>query len=186
MGGGRVAQAKLEQLLRAGASVTVVALAASEAFRALAEAHPSQVRLLLRAVSVKDLAGRRLVVSATNDGALNARLARAAAGLNTWFNAVDDPEHCEFHFAASLVRGPYHVAIGTEGRFPGLSGALRAFLDEVLPEEHGDLLERLAELRGRLRRDVPDPGVRRRALHRLLDGLKQDYFHALGALAELS
>ena len=186
VGAGTVAQAKLSSLLRAGAAIHVVALSISPAFRALAEAHGDQVHLEARAVALGDLWGKRLVISATNDPLLNARMGRRAQDLGLWFNAVDDPRHCRFHLAASFQRGPLQLAIGTEGEFPGLAGALRAFLEEAIPEGDDHLLGQLAELRTRIRRNVPDPKTRTQALRRVLDGLKRDYFHAIGALAELS
>lgn len=186
MGGGSVAQAKLAQLVAAGAAIHVVALSISEGVAALARRHPDLVRLERRAVALADLEGVRLAISATNDPALNARLAEAARRRGLWFNAVDDARSCEFFFAARLQRGPLHVAIGTEGAFPGLSGAFRAFLEELIPEGDGDLLLRLADLRLQIRRTLPDPAQRTRSLRRVLEALKADYFRALGALAELS
>lgn len=186
VGAGSVALAKLRQLLPTGAAITVVALSISEPVRALAEAHPWQVVLQARAVSLDDLPGHRLIVSATNDADVNATLARAARRQGVLFNAVDDPPSCDLTFAAAFARGPLRVAIGTDGGFPGLSGALRAFLEEVLPDGDADLLTQLTELRGRLRRDVPDPAVRTHALRRALATLKTDYFRALDALAEIS
>jgi precorrin-2 dehydrogenase/sirohydrochlorin ferrochelatase len=186
VGAGNVARAKLAQLLPTGAAITVVALSISEGVRSLAAEHPLQVLLEERAVAHADLAGRRLIVSATNDARLNAELARVARGQNTWFNAVDDPGRCDVTFAATFRRGPLHLAIGTDGAFPGLSGALRAFLEEAIPDEDADLLTTLADLRGRIRRDVPDPGLRARALGRVVEALKGDYFRAVSALAELS
>ena len=186
VGAGSVALAKLAPLLRAGAAITVVALVVSAPVQALAAANPRQIRLKARAATQGDLQGQRLVISATNDPETNAGLARHARELGIWFNAVDDSRHCEFHVAASLNRGPYQIAIGTKGTFPGLSGALRGFLEEVLPEEDGDLLRELAELRTRLRRDVGHRETRTQVLRRVLEGLKVVYFRALDALAELS
>ena len=186
VGAGSVAQAKLIPLVRAGAAIQVVALSVSASFQALAAANPGQVQVETRAIHDEDLVGRRLIISATNDAELNADLARRAKALGIWFNAVDDTRHCEFHVAAAFRRGPYQIAIGTEGAFPGLSGALRGFLEEVLPKEDGDLLRQLAELRTRLRRDVSLRETRTQALRRVLESLKADYFRALDALAELS
>lgn len=179
IGAGSVAQARLPALLDAGAKVTVVAPAISGALRGLAAGHPHQVRLEARRVEIADLVGPRLVLSATSDPWLNGVLAHAAKRLGVWFNAVDVAERCEFYMAGSLRRGPLQVAVGTGGAFPGLVRALRGALDALLPKEHLDDLERLAELRRRIRADVPDPATRGRILRRAVETLEKDYFQAL-------
>ncbi|MFN8011907.1 MAG: bifunctional precorrin-2 dehydrogenase/sirohydrochlorin ferrochelatase [Holophagaceae bacterium] len=179
VGAGSVAQARLPALLEAGASLTVVAPAISGAIQGLATGYPRQVRLLRRKVEIADLVGARLVVSATADPWLNGVLAHAAKKLGIWFNAVDVAERCEFHMAGSLRRGPLQVAVGSGGAFPGLVRALRAGLDALLPKEHLDDLERLAELRRRIRAELPDAATRGRILRRAVETLERDYFQAL-------
>ncbi len=179
VGAGSVAQARIPALLDAGARLTVVAPRLSGAILGLAAAHPRQIRLLERKVQIADLVGQRLVVSATADPWLNGVLALAARKLGVWFNAVDVAERCEFYMAGSLRRGPVHIAVGSAGAFPGLVRALRAGLDALLPREHLDDLERLAELRRRIRADIPDPAARGRILRRAVEALERDYFQAL-------
>lgn len=179
VGAGSVAQAKLRPLIEAGAAITVVALSVSGAVAGLAAGHPGQVRVLRRPVEVADLVGQRLVVSATNDPWLNGVLALAAKRLGLWFNAVDEADSCAFYMAGSLRRGPVEIAVGSRGAFPGLVRALRGALDALLPKEHLDDLERLAELRRRIRADLPDLEARGRILRRAVETLERDYFQAL-------
>lgn len=179
VGAGSVAQAKLRPLIEAGAAITVVALSVSRAVRDLAVGHASQVHLLERKVEIADLVGRRLVVSATGDAWLNSVLGLAAQRLGIWFNAVDEADNCAFYMAGSLRRGPLQLAVGSQGAFPGLVRGLRRCLDSLLPQEHLDDLERLAELRRRIRTDLPDPESRGRILRRAVETLERDYFKAL-------
>lgn len=157
----------------------MVALSVSGAVEGLAAGHPGQVRILQRRVEIADLLGQRLVVSATNDPWLNGVLGAAAQRLGIWFNAVDEAETCAFYMAGSLRRGPLQVAVGSHGAFPGLVRALRGCLDALLPKEHLDDLERLTELRRRIRADLPDLESRGRILRRAVETLERDYFHAL-------
>ncbi len=151
----------------------------SGAVRGIAAGHAGQVRLLARPVEIADLVGQRLVVSATNDPWLNGVLGLAAKRLGVWFNAVDEADSCAFYMAGSLRRGPVEIAVGSRGAFPGLVRALRGCLDALLPQDHLDDLERLAELRRRIRAEVPDPATRGRILRRAVETLERDYFHAL-------
>ncbi len=157
----------------------MVAPSISGGVRGLAAGHPRQVRLIQRRVEIADLVGARLVLSAAADPWLNGVLAHAARKLGVWFNAVDVAERCEFYMAGSLRRGPVQVAVGSGGAFPGLVRALRAGLDALLPSGHLDDLERLAELRRRIRAEIPDPAARGRILRRAVETLERDYFQAL-------
>jgi precorrin-2 dehydrogenase/sirohydrochlorin ferrochelatase len=56
---------------------------------------------------------------------------------------VDSPAYCSFIFPAVVVRGDLVVGISTGGKAPGLSGRVRKFLDELLPES---LAEVVAEI----------------------------------------
>jgi siroheme synthase-like protein len=126
-----------------------------------------------------DLDGIHLAIAATNDPGANAAIAREARSRGIWINAVDDPSACDATFAATLRRGPLHLAISTDGAFPGLSRSLRLVLEELLPEE--GLLDDLAALRARLRQRLPDPAARAHALRRLLHDFETRYFALHGA-----
>jgi siroheme synthase-like protein len=141
----------------------------------LAEAHRlGGVERVCRPFEPADLDGVRLAVSATGDARVNAQVAAAARERGIPVNAVDDPPSCDFHFAATLRRGPWHLAIGTQGGFPGLSRVLREVLEELVPAGQGEHLQELVELRERLK--GADPEWRRQALDRVLRDLRQEYF----------
>lgn len=171
MGGGSVAQAKLRALLPTGATLRAVAIHFSDDFRKEAEAHG--VQLHERPFEPNDLDGVHLVVSATNDPAANAHVAAEARPRGIWINAVDDPPSCDALFASILRRGPWTLAISTEGAFAGLSRALRLALEDLIPEADPDL-QALVDLRNQAKRLPPD--VRSRALQKLLADFRSIYF----------
>ncbi|GLH72940.1 hypothetical protein GETHLI_14420 [Geothrix limicola] len=171
MGGGSVAQAKLRPLIPTGATLRAVAIRFSEAFRQEAESHG--VQLLERPFEPGDLNGIHLVVSATNDPEANAHVAAQARSRGIWINAVDDPASCDALFASTLRRGPFTLAISTEGAFAGLSRALRLALEDLIPEADPDL-DALLELRHQAKRLPLE--VRSRALQKLLAEFRSTYF----------
>jgi len=175
VGGGRTAEAKLAPLRQAGAAIRSVALRHTEGFLREAE-RLGGVERITGPYAAAHLEGVRLVVSATDDPATNAQVAREARARGIFCNAVDDPGACDAFFAASFTRGPWHLAIGTDGAFPGLCRALREVLDQLIPPEHGATLAELGRLRRRLRTALPDPGRRRRGLERLLRAFRRTYF----------
>ena len=170
VGGGPVARQKLEALSSSGARITVVAL------RFSAECREAAARIgaepIERAYRPADLAGMALAFAATGVNEVNRTVVRDARARGIPVNAVDDPEHCDFHTPAMLHRGPVSIALSTEGRFPGLAKALRACLEAWLPPDDGSLIERLYRLRAALRKNQAG---RRRALRELIQAVEKTY-----------
>lgn len=178
VGGGSVAQAKLRSLLPTGATLRAVATRFSGPFRQ--EAEGRAVHLLERPFESGDLDGTHLVVSATNDPETNARIAAQCRQRGIWINAVDDPASCDALFASTLRRGPWTLAISTEGAFAGLSRALRLALEDLIPDDPS--LQALVDLRARARQLPPE--VRSRALLTLLDNFHTACFPPPPSLPE--
>jgi precorrin-2 dehydrogenase len=119
VGGGRIALEKVTGLLDCGADVTVVAP------RILPELRAHRVRWLPRRYERGDLAGRYLVVAATQIEALNASVARDAARRSLLCNVVDDPDKCTVILPAIHREGPIAIAVSTGGASPALAKRLR-------------------------------------------------------------
>lgn len=146
VGGGRVAAAKVGELVRCGADVLVVAPEVDEVVRA----HPG-VRVSRRAYESGDVVGQRLVVTATDDPAVNAAVAADADAAGIWVNSADDPANCTFTLPSRVRRGPLLATFSTGGRSPALATWLRRRFAEELGPEYEVLLELLAEERDRIR-----------------------------------
>jgi len=119
VGGGRIALEKVAGLLDCGADVTVVAP------EVLPELRQRQVTWLARGYEPRDLAGRYLVVAATQIEALNATVARDAAQRSLLCNVVDDPDKCTVILPAIHRDGPIAIAVSTGGASPALAKRLR-------------------------------------------------------------
>jgi uroporphyrin-III C-methyltransferase/precorrin-2 dehydrogenase/sirohydrochlorin ferrochelatase len=137
IGGGAVAARKVEQLLKAHAEVRVVA---PELCPELA-AFRDHARIDYRPVpfSAPQLSGALLVVAATDDGEVNAAVARSAREQGVLVNVVDDGASSEFIFPAIVDRSPIIVAVGTSGSSPTLARRIRAQIEALLPERLGEL-----------------------------------------------
>jgi siroheme synthase-like protein len=107
VGGGRVAARKARALLDAGATVRVVA---PEVVEELSRMDGPNLTIIRRGFSERDLEQANLVIAATDDRALNARVARLAAGGNRLVTVADAPAEGNFigmatHRAGDLVIG---------------------------------------------------------------------------------
>jgi siroheme synthase-like protein len=145
VGGGRVALRKIEGLVAAGADVAVVATEVSEAI------HASPVQVAARAWEPGDLDGVRLVVTATDDRAVNAAVSAEARRRGIWVNSADDPANCTFTLPAVARDGAVTVAVSTGGASPALASHLRAEIERWLAEiGAADAATNLAGQRGEL------------------------------------
>lgn len=142
VGGGLVATRKAGALLRAGAAVTVVAPAATDAI----SEHP-QITWQRRAYRTGEASAYRLVVTATSDPSVNARVARDCEAANVFVNSADDPANCTFTLPSVARRGDLQVAVSTGGRSPALARWLRKRIESEIDADYATLLELLAEAR---------------------------------------
>jgi uroporphyrin-III C-methyltransferase/precorrin-2 dehydrogenase/sirohydrochlorin ferrochelatase len=149
VGGGPVAARKLDALAEADACIVVVAPALSARMAAAASRHG--VEVLLRPFAEPDLDGAFLVIAATNDRAVNQRVAVAARALGILVNSADDPANCDFVLPAVVRRGNVHVAVTTGGRSPALARHLRERLEAQIPIGYAALAEVVARVRAAVR-----------------------------------
>ncbi|MCR5724335.1 MAG: bifunctional precorrin-2 dehydrogenase/sirohydrochlorin ferrochelatase [Treponema sp.] len=146
VGGGAVAHRKACQLLEFGANVTVVAREAGDEMKALAASN-QKIRIVQKSFEEPDVTGMSLVVAATDDTACNRAVYSAAHCRQIPVNVVDVPELCDFYFPAIVRRGELVVAVGTGGKSPAFARSVKQKIDEVLPQDAGERLEKAALIR---------------------------------------
>jgi precorrin-2 dehydrogenase/sirohydrochlorin ferrochelatase len=148
IGAGNIAESKIESLLLAEASVTVIAPEALPRVREWAAS--GQLTWHQREYKQGDLTGTFLVVAGTATAAVNRAVFAEASAANILCNAVDDPPFCDYYFPSVVRRGELQIAISTAGESPALAQRLRKEINAQLPLDTGDWLMEL----GRLRREV--------------------------------
>ena len=165
VGGGAIAERKIEGLLSAGARVRVIA---PQITRQIAEwARFRKVDWLPKEFAAGDLEGASLVVAATAAPGVNRAVFTEAESKKILCNAVDDVENCHFYYGAIVQRGDLQVAISTNGKSPALAQRIRKELEEEYPAEYGVWLDWLGAAREILRADSTDPEQTKALLHQL-------------------
>ncbi len=149
VGGGPVAEAKVEGLLAAGANITVVSPALSERLESWARL--GRIAHARREYTASDLDGQQLVFSATDRRDVTETVARDARLRGVWVNAADDPKYCDFLLPSVLRRGRLQVAVSTGGASPALAARVRRDLESYFTPEYEDFVELAAEVRRELR-----------------------------------
>ena len=166
VGGGSVAERKVDRLVEAGARITIVSpeLTPSLAGK-VAEGVVSHEP---RRFFPEDIDGQWLVFAATNDLEINHRIASLCDAQGIPVNVVNAPERCTFNVPAQLRRGHLTVSISTGGRSPALARYVRQLLEREIGEEFGELLDLLADLRPQMQERFPDVTERRRRWRRMV------------------
>lgn len=157
VGGGNVALRKCEKLLPYGAEVTAVSGRFQPQFISL-----QGVTLLFRPFRDEDIAGRDIVIAATDDRALNEHIAGLCRESGIPFNCVDEPENCTFIFPALTLRGRLSAGFCTGGASPTAAAYFREQFEESLPDGLEEILDFMAGIRPRVMAAVPDQRRRSR------------------------
>ncbi|MFM5752803.1 siroheme synthase CysG [Aeromonas veronii] len=166
VGGGEVAERKARLLLDAGAQLTVVA---PELDPELAElAANGSIEWLAGEFAPQQLAGKWLVVAATDRREVNALVYQSANQARIFANVVDDPKRSSFIMPSIIDRSPLMVAISSGGKAPVLARLLREKLEALLPQHLGAVAAFAGSLRERVKARFASMGERRRFWERLL------------------
>lgn len=167
IGGGSVAERKLRLLLKAGAKVEVVATSLNEAVAAML---PDSAWHIATEYQTELLATPyRIIIAATDDSALNKRVAHDAGQRNIPVNVVDDPQHCSFIFPSILDRSPLLIAVSSGGEAPVLARQTRARLETFVPTSWGDLAQLTSRYRSTVKSRLPEK-LRRRFWEEVCEG----------------
>ncbi|MDE3073133.1 MAG: uroporphyrinogen-III C-methyltransferase [Pseudomonadota bacterium] len=168
VGGGPVAERKIEALLAAQAAVTVIAAELTGRLQDWV----AEGRVVHRREAFRDdwLDPVWLVVAATADRAVNRQVAVAAGRRRILVNVVDDATLSSFHVPAVIDRAPLTIAISSGGDAPMLARLLRERLESLLDHSLGALAALAAKLRKRIRVRFADMAARRRFYESLFAG----------------
>jgi precorrin-2 dehydrogenase / sirohydrochlorin ferrochelatase len=149
IGGGAIAERKIEGLLAAGAEITVVSPEISEGLRLLFAQR--SIKHVSRKYENGDLSGYRLAFVATDDPATAAAVFSEARASGIWVNCADVPSCCDFILPAVIRRGELAVAVSSGGASPAATRAIREELESYLTQEFAQLVQTASEVRADLR-----------------------------------
>jgi len=152
VGGGSVAVQKIEGLLDAEATVHVIAPRFDPRLEA-AIAAPAPGRVVTgdrRPYRAGDLQGFQLVITATDDPAVNHAVYVEGEASGVWVNSADDPANCAFILPARIRQGPLLVTFATGGASPAIATWLRRRFTEEFGPEYVTLIEMVSAERARI------------------------------------
>jgi siroheme synthase-like protein len=165
VGGGTVAEGKIEGLFAAEARVRVVAPRVTPAIAQWVA--QGKVEWRAKAFTPADLDGAYLVIAATSARGVNEAVFVEADARGILCNAVDDIENCHFYYGSVVQRGDLQIAISTNGKSPALAQRLRLQLEKQFGPEYELWLEWLGAARELLRAGDGSADSKKVLLHHL-------------------
>jgi siroheme synthase-like protein len=153
IGGGPVAERRVEGLLASGADLTLISPMVTDRLKKLAA--QGAIRHMQRDSEAGDLAGYELAFVATDDGTVNPAVFSEAGSRTIWINSADDPKNCDFILPAVIRRGGLAVAISTGGASPATTRAIREELESYFTPDYAALVQ----IAGEVRRELKDKSL---------------------------
>jgi precorrin-2 dehydrogenase / sirohydrochlorin ferrochelatase len=148
VGGGDIAERKVERLLECGAQVTVVSKSLTRVLKARKKT--GQMDHIDRDYEAQALDGAFMVIGATDRNDVNERISKDAMARGLLVNIVDDPDRCNFILPSLVQQGDLSIAISTGGKSPALAKKLRKELEKQYGPEYQTLLVIMGILRKRI------------------------------------
>ncbi|KIJ60608.1 hypothetical protein HYDPIDRAFT_160521, partial [Hydnomerulius pinastri MD-312] len=173
VGGGDVASGRIESVLVADARVTIIC--PSTGLHPLTKQFidgPHQITYHDRLFGgAEDLVGVDMVLTAIDDVAQSRIICSLCREHKIPVNVADIPESCDFYFGSQIRDGPLQIMISTNGQSPKLANIIRKKIENSLPEHAGEAIEKVGELRSKLRERAPGVGgeVGKRRMRWMID-----------------
>ena len=165
VGGGLIAEQKIEAVLRSATDVTVVSPQVTPRIHLWAQ--QGHVKHVAREFQTGMTQGYFLVISCTDSEEINRAVYKEAREFGALANAVDDPGYCDFYAPAVVSRGEFQIAISTGGNSPALSQFVRKGLEKEFGPEYESWTAWLGRMREAIRSALPRSERRKELLHLL-------------------
>jgi siroheme synthase-like protein len=149
VGGGEVAAQKVKQLLECSASVIIVSPNLCLELEKLAA--EGRIQWLPKRYEPSVLDGAFLTFACTDDQQVNRQVFADCDACGILCNVVDVPELCHFYMPSILRRGDLVITVSTSGNSPAFAKKVRLFLESLIGDEFGLLVELLGELKEEIR-----------------------------------
>lgn len=167
IGGGEVAASRIVHLAAAGAQITLLAPAAHLQADVRAWIDDGTIHTYVNdlyhdpAQLEREGEDYAMILTAIDDAERSREVCAWSRARRIPVNVADVPDACDFYFGSMIRRGPLQVLVSTNGRGPRLARLVRQRLEAALPPCVGEAIERVGDLRAKLRAYAPSPELAR-------------------------
>ncbi|NVO00547.1 MAG: bifunctional precorrin-2 dehydrogenase/sirohydrochlorin ferrochelatase [Geobacteraceae bacterium] len=151
VGGGKVAERKVSNILPSGAKLTVISPTLTFELQQLRD--NGAISHLPQKYSSGDLNGAFMVIAATNDRETNRLVADEAINLSILAEITDSPSSGNVTSPAVIRQGDLTIAISTNNRAPSLAAAIKNELIPLFGDEYAKSINLLGAVREKLLTD---------------------------------
>jgi uroporphyrin-III C-methyltransferase/precorrin-2 dehydrogenase/sirohydrochlorin ferrochelatase len=140
VGGGEIAERKINLIIKANAKVEVLARKFSPNVENLI--NKNKLKKIKSNLDISTLdSSYSLIIAATDNKQINKKLFNFANKNNILINVVDQPDLCTCTFGSIVERGDLVVAISTGGNAPVFARNLREKFETLLPQSTKQLID---------------------------------------------
>jgi len=196
-----MARRQCKQLLASGAHVTVIAEQNTAELPSEIVFQPQAIGTLLQVIQQQgqmqngddrdsdpdcqwateaELGRYWLVFSDSGSQVIDDHIATCCRNSHTFCSVAAGLQHSSFFTPAIVNRSPLLLAIGTGGKAPALSRALKARLETTIPHAVGDLALLIERYASRVAEQLPDRSDRARFWHDLLEKMFSTLAYSAG------
>lgn len=151
VGGGYVAEEKLQFLTKSSPDANVVMVAPFYREKTAASASAYKVAMVDDVFDADYLTGKHLVIATTDDPKVNLQVYNESRARNILVNVADNPPYCDFYMGGIVTKGHVKIAISTNGKSPTTAKRLRQFFEEIIPEDINQMVQNLNKYRKTLK-----------------------------------
>ena len=99
------------------------------------------------------LSNAHLVVATTDSPEVNQKVFSDCREKNILVNVADSPLQCDFYMGSIVTKGDLKIGISTNGKSPTFAKRLRQWLENFLPDQIDDILNKLYIYRSKIKED---------------------------------
>ena len=148
VGGGYIANEKLEKLLDFTNNITILSLEFSDAI--LKKADRYNLHTIQKQYQKGDINGYDIVIVATDTIKLHKEIFKESRDKKILVNSVDDTKYCDFIFPSYIKRGDLIISFSTSGASPAFAKYIRRYFESLIPPTTAEFLQKMKELRIKL------------------------------------
>lgn len=160
VGGGDVASGRIESVLVADARITLVS--PKDGLHKLTKDFIDATDRITyhdrTFAGPQDLDGVDMVLTAIDDVEKSREICALCRERRIPVNVADIPPSCDFYFGSQIRSGPLQIMISTNGHGPKLANIIRRKIEASIPEYAGEAIEKVGQLRSKLRERAPGVG----------------------------
>lgn len=173
IGGGAIAQQKVETLLDTEGLIRVISPDITDTLRQYHR--DGKIEWIQRTYVTDDLHGVFIVFAATSNQDVQRMVRSDAIKRDILYNVVDVPDLCLFYVPSIVRQGHLKIGISTNGQSPGFAAKLRKDLEHTFDKSYHLFLQKLGALRPVVKEKYPDIEDQKRVFESIIYSPAFDY-----------